>query len=115
MAQAAEYRSWGKIRNMLDNFDSLPELLADRPPDYSPPTFWDEFEKETHATRHGSGGQVTEALQASAFLPIFDPFILFVCVCVYAIDHAFCFFSVRYSVFVCRDDVVFAQPIFFVK
>lgn len=65
--QAHEYRSWTIIKPMLEEFNSLPELLAAKPPDYSPPGFWDEFELETHATRRGSQGQVTEAVQASEF------------------------------------------------
>lgn len=63
--QAEEYRSWTRVKPMLEGFDSLPELLAAKPPDYSPPSFWQEFELETHATRNGSKGQVTEAVQAS--------------------------------------------------
>lgn len=48
---------------MLEGFKTLPELLAARPAGYSPPGFWELFEKETHATRSGSCGQLSEAVQ----------------------------------------------------
>lgn len=48
---------------MLEGFKTLPELLAARASNYSPPGFWELFERETHATRTGSGGQLTEAVQ----------------------------------------------------
>lgn len=48
---------------MLEGFKTLPELLAARPADYSPPGFWELFESETHATQSGSCGQLTEAVQ----------------------------------------------------
>lgn len=48
---------------MLEGFKTLPELLAARPADFSPPGFWELFESETHATQSGSCGQRTEAVQ----------------------------------------------------
>lgn len=64
--QAEEYRSWEVIRPMLEGFKTLPDLLAARPADYSPPGFWELFENETHATQSGPYGQLTEAVQVSA-------------------------------------------------
>lgn len=61
--QAEEFRSWEVIRSMLEGFKTLPDLLAARSADYSPPGFWELFERETHATRSGSGGQLTKAVQ----------------------------------------------------
>ncbi|CAM9288314.1 unnamed protein product, partial [Ectocarpus sp. 8 AP-2014] len=62
--KAEEFRSWEVIKPMLEGYKTLPELLAARPPDYSPPGFWELFEAETHATKSGSAGQLAEAVQA---------------------------------------------------
>lgn len=64
--QAEEFRSWEVIKPMLEGYKTLPELLAARPPDYSPPGFWELFEAETHATRSESAGQLAEAVQVRA-------------------------------------------------
>ncbi|CAB1109754.1 unnamed protein product [Ectocarpus sp. CCAP 1310/34] len=64
--KAEEFRSWEVIKPMLEGYKTLPELLAARPPDYSPPGFWELFEAETHATKSGSAGQLVEAVQVRA-------------------------------------------------
>lgn len=61
--QAQEFRSWRVVKPMLEGYESLAGLLAAHPPDYSPPDFWEVFERETHATKDGSGGQVAETVQ----------------------------------------------------
>lgn len=48
---------------MLEGFKSLPALLAERPPTYTPKMFWDIFEWETHASKFGPCGQKAEAVQ----------------------------------------------------
>lgn len=48
---------------MLEGFDNLPALLAAREADYSPPKFWEQFERETHAKMDGPSGQKIEAVQ----------------------------------------------------
>lgn len=64
--QAEEFRSWEIIRPILEGYETLPELLAAKSPDYSPPGFWERFEDETHATREGPCGQLAEAVQVRA-------------------------------------------------
>lgn len=60
---------------MLEGFDSLDELLASRPADYSPPGFWELFEKETHASKRGPEGQATEIVQVGKIEKAVDEWI----------------------------------------
>lgn len=63
LLQAQEFRSWHVVKPMLEGYKTLAGLLAAHPPDYSPPGFWEVFERETHATKDGPEGQVAETVQ----------------------------------------------------